>query len=143
LKSIVFLLFIASLVISLGYLPMVYHGVHSHIQAGLYDSVDALSLSDDISAPLDTLAQTHDQLESHDLSWLFIRTISGYANLLTLVVIGGTILIQRLFFKTIPMRKIAELVLPKFILDAIDKIIGSLGLQRSISPLATAKADKK
>lgn len=163
-KSGVVLLLIGTLGVSLGYLPTIYRNVHKEIQSALDEFVEELEIPEnlsatpttlaktqeqpespeDLSSTLTTLADTQEQLESHDLRWLFISTISGYANILTLAVIGGSILIRKAFFKEIPVGQIAMIVLPDFMMKGFGRMTETLGIQHNkASDLATPKVDGK
>ena len=137
----VVLLLVGALGLSLGYLPIIYSDVHKEVQSTLDEFVDKLENPEDLSATLSTLADTQEQLESHDFRWLFISTISGYANIITLTVIGGSLIIRKAFFEHIPISVIARLVLPDFIIKVAKRTTGTLGIQYSKETPATAKVD--
>lgn len=137
----VVLLLVGTLGISLGYLPMIYSDVHKEVQCTLDEFVDKLENPEGLSATLTTLSDTQEQLESHDFRWLFISTISGYANILTLTVIGGSLIIRKAFFDHIPISIITRLVLPDFIIKLLERTTGMLGIQYSMETPATPKVD--
>lgn len=137
----VFLLLIGVLAISLGYLPYIYDDVHNDIQNGLDDLMGTLSVSEEISDTLTVLRETQEHIESHNLRWLFLNIITGFGNIISLAGIGGILLIRNVFFKEIPFRRMAELILPTFLIKAIDKIISTFGLKSSTEEVETAKPD--
>lgn len=142
-KAGVLFMFIGILVVSLGYLPMIYRDVHFQIQIALDNMVGTLSISEEITDTLTVLRETQEHIESHDLRWLFLNMITGYGNIISLTVIGGSFLLRNVFFKEVPFRKMAQLMLPTFFMNAIDQVTNTFGFQYSADALATPEVDGK
>lgn len=137
----VFLLLIGVLAVSLVYLPMIYNDVHDQIQIRLDNLMGTLSASEGITDTLTVLRETQEHIESHDLRWLFLNTITGFGNIISLIVVGGILLIRNIFFKEIPFRRMAEYILPTFVIKAVDKAISTFGLQSSKDALASPESN--
>lgn len=142
-KAGVLFMFIGILVVSLGYLPMIYRDVHFQIQIALDNMVGTLSISEEITDTLTVLRETQEHIESHDLRWLFLNMITGYGNIISLTVIGGSFLLRNVFFKEVPFRKMAKLMLPTFFMNVIDQVTNTFGFQHSADALATPEVDGK
>ena len=131
---------IGVLTVSLVYLPMIYNDVHDQIQIRLDNLTGTLSASEGITDTLTVLRETQEHIESHDLRWLFLNTITGFGNIISLIVVGGILLIRNIFFKEIPFRRMAEYILPTFVIEAVDKAISTFGLQSSTAEVDTTQS---
>lgn len=142
LKWGIVIIFIAAIVMGFGYLPMKYLSIHNYLVSSLDSFMDGYLQNGMIDAGLTEAAlNIQDSLDSYDLNWLFIKNITGYGNLLTLSVIGGGILIQRLFFKEFPLRKIFEYLLPESIIGTWDGLIQTLGFVEEEKKKKSDKGD--
>jgi hypothetical protein len=128
LKYGIILIFLSTIAMSFGYLPMKYLSIHTTIQNLLETFVDhSYQTGTYDPALIESVLTIQDSLESYNLNWLFLKNITGYGNILTLSVIGGGLLVQRLFFQDIPFRKVFELLLPSDIMEFWDGFLRSLG----------------
>jgi hypothetical protein len=127
----VVVLFAGALVISLVQRPITYRTVHAGIQDALDQQVKTISTSDDRLEEGAILRDTQEFLENHDINWVYVKTLTGYGNILTLIIVGGALLVQRLFFKDTWVRKFVDLMLPEFIVKAAAKATNTFGFKRS------------
>jgi hypothetical protein len=124
LKVAVGFLFAAALLLGLIVLPTRYGVEHSRVQ----QLVDSRTLATAAPEDLDRLLEVQKYMDDHSLRWVFVETIAGYGNLLTLTSIGGFLLVQRLFFREIPVGYVARLILPSFVTKRIPAVGEVLGI---------------
>jgi hypothetical protein len=129
LKWGIVIIFILALGMGFGFLPMKYLSIHNEVFSMLESFTDN-NFQKGIVDPAITQAalEIQDSLENYDLNWLFIKNITGYGNLLTLLVIGGGFLVQRVFFRQFPIRKIFENLFPETVIKFWDQMVETLGL---------------
>jgi hypothetical protein len=140
-KSGVVVLFSTVLVVSLLYMPMIYHGVHSQLETALDSLMINLNVSSENTDPFIAMREMYKYLESYDLPWLYGNIITGYGNIITLIVIGGSFLLRNFFFKEFPFNKITKLMLPSFLMNAIEKALGTFGIKSGSVEEETIKPD--
>ncbi|HLC04756.1 MAG TPA: hypothetical protein VJK02_17105 [Anaerolineales bacterium] len=124
LKVGVGVLFAAVLLLGLIVLPTRYGVEHSAVQ----QLIDSRALGTASPEDLDRLLEVQKYVDDHSLRWVFVETIAGYGNLLTLTSIGGFLAFQRLFFREIPLGRVAKLILPEFVMKRLSKVGEVLGI---------------
>lgn len=128
LKWGIVIIFLGTIAMSFGYLPTKYLSIHNKIQNMLEVFVDGSYRNGTYDTALtESVLIIQDSLEDYNLNWLYIKNITGYGNILTLSVIGGGLLVQRIFFKDIPFRKLFELLLPSDVMTFWDNLVQNLG----------------
>jgi hypothetical protein len=123
-KVCVGVLFAAVLLLGLIALPTRYGVEHSRVQR----LIDSTTLAAAAPEDLDRLLEVQKYVDDHSLRWVFVETIAGYGNLLTLTSIGGFLLVQRLFFREIPVGNVARLILPTFVTKRMPAVGEALGI---------------
>lgn len=124
LKIGVWFVFLLSLGIGLVYFPSKYQSMHEGLQGALRSFV----LNTSIVSDLDMSLSVQQHLEDHGFFWLITNAIFGYGNLITLSIIGGAIVIRKVFFSKVPFTLILKLVLPSIVYKRLLQILGELGL---------------
>jgi hypothetical protein len=124
LKVGVGVLFAAALLLGLIVLPTRY-GVEL---SGVQRLIDAMPLAEAPPEDLDRLLEVQRYVDDHSLRWVFVETVAGYGNLLTLTTIGGFFALQRLFFRQVQPGRVAALILPDFLIRRISRAGEVLGI---------------
>lgn len=102
-------------------LPLQYDGAMNHIQDGLVRlTVDRDQLVAD--QHLGDVLSVQQFLEDHDLQWLMLQIVTGFGNLFTAAIIGLSVFVWRLFFDKVPVRYIVRLVVPKYIIERMNRL---------------------
>ncbi|MBI4770870.1 MAG: hypothetical protein HY784_10795 [Chloroflexi bacterium] len=104
------------------YLPARYAGVHGGVQQTLEKVVRGLTGTDEASV----LLGVQSYLETHDLKWLLVKVATGYGNLITLMLVGGGLLLRRVLFQNVPLIGMLRLVLPSFALRPLTQLMEQL-----------------
>lgn len=112
----------AGLIFTVGFslvvLPSQYDSIHMRIQ----NSIESMSYDLIYPDHLGDVLSMQKTLEDHDLRWVFLKIVTGYGNILTAAIVGIGIVAWRLFFEKVPVKYILGLVVPKYIMNRLEKI---------------------
>jgi len=116
LKYFVWVALIFTLGFSLVILPNQYNAARIRIQDRV-EEMTFISMTDHLTDVL----SIQKSLEEHDLKWVFLNIVTGYGNLLTAAVVGIIVYLWRLFFVDVPVRYIIRLIIPRYILERMNR----------------------
>lgn len=108
--------------VSLVYMPSRYGEIQIALLAKSEQMVTPQT-NDDELAQIIALQQ---YIEEHGIEWLMLRVIRGQGNIVTLFIVGLSLLLWKAFFKDIPLTDFLRVLLPHAVLKFIDEFAGNL-----------------
>jgi hypothetical protein len=109
---------------SLVYQPREYEVSHGNLQQQLLIFASGQADSEDLGYLIDL----QQYLEEHNVEWIVVNTLTGYGNILTLILVGTSLVFWRAYFKDIPLSAVLALLLPQKVKELLDKIADSIKL---------------
>lgn len=121
-KIVAWVVFLVAVGFSLVYAPTRYLGVHTQLRDAWVRLIELPEANQfEISYLLD-------QIEAHNLSWLMLKIVTGFGNVMALVIVGGALLLRKTVFKKTSVPQILYWLLPRYIFNPLSSTLHLLGL---------------
>ncbi len=112
----VWVLFFVSLGFSILYLPSQYSRLHVMI----LNAVEVNGTKFQNLEELGVVMNVQQYLGDHDPQWLILQIISGYGNVLLIVLLGTMVLVKNLFFSDESFLSFAKLLIPSYLANRLE-----------------------